>query len=43
MDTMNNKTYWDILGFYAYNTLPQPYWCMGYDIQGVNLTDPAHM
>jgi hypothetical protein len=37
-ETQGNTTYWKILGDYVYNTAPQPYWCIGYDMQGVNLT-----
>lgn len=37
-ETQGNATYWKILGDYVWNTAPQPNWCIGYDMQGVNLT-----
>ena len=40
--TQGNQTYWKILGDFVWNTVNQPNWCMGYDMQGVNLTLPSH-
>lgn len=41
-DTLNNNTYWSILGSYIKNTVAIPYWFMGFDLQGVNLTNFVH-
>jgi hypothetical protein len=41
-ETQGNTTYWKILGDYIWNTAPQPNWCIGYDMQGVNLTLSGH-
>lgn len=41
-DSVNNSTYWDQLGNYVFNCLPSPYWMMGYDIQGTDLTNKIH-
>jgi hypothetical protein len=41
-DTTTNTTYWDQLGKYVSNCLPAPYWLIGFDIQGTNLTDTIH-
>jgi hypothetical protein len=41
-ETQGNTTYWNILGDYVFNTAPQPNWCIGYDMQGVNLTLSGH-
>lgn len=40
--TQGNQTYWKILGDFVWNTVNQPNWCIGYDMQGVNLTLQGH-
>jgi hypothetical protein len=35
--TRENETYWETLGEYIWNVAPQPYWCIGFDMEGMNL------